>query len=345
LTAPITARVALLGASGYAGLEFLKLARQHPGLTITAIASREFAGRPAGSLLPGLDLKTAPAPPLPNLVAPEELLPLLVDGACDTLVSALPHGALAELALRNPDWLGAPGRVVDLSSDWRDESLNFVYGLPEINRDRLRMATRVANPGCYPTAATLALLPALEAGWVTGDVMISAISGVTGAGRNAALRTSFAELDGSASFYKVGEVHPHVVEMQRNFASFGANAHGGVAFAPQLVPMSRGILSTVTTPLARSIDEAEALELWSRRYAVEPFVTVLPPGEYPDTRAVRGSNHVQVSVTTVHRGRTLLATAAIDNLVKGASGQAIQNLNLMCGWPETTGLEGGAGAW
>lgn len=345
MTAPITARVALLGASGYAGLEFLKLARRHPGITITAIASREFAGCPAGRLLPGLDLGQASDSSLPNLVAPEELVPLLAGGACDTLVSALPHGALAELASRNPAWLESTARLVDLSSDWRDESLNFVYGLPETNRARLSMATRVANPGCYPTAATLALLPALEAGWVTGDVMISALSGVTGAGRNAAIRTSFAELDGSASYYKLGEVHPHVAEMQRNFASFGANTHGTVAFAPQLVPMSRGILATVTTTLSRSVDEAEAMELWSRRYAAEPFVTLLPPGEYPDTRAVRGSNHVQLSVTTVHRGRTLLAVAAIDNLVKGASGQAIQNLNLMCGWPETTGLEGGAGGW
>ncbi|TPW13704.1 MAG: N-acetyl-gamma-glutamyl-phosphate reductase [bacterium] len=147
------ARVALLGASGYTGLEFLRLARRHPGITIAALASRE----------------------------------------CDTLVSALPHGALKRLAAENPAWLEGPVRLLDLSSDWRDESLGFIYGLPERHRDRLRGATRVANPGCYPTAATLAILPALDAGWVTGPVMVSALSGVTGAGRAAQLRTSFAE--------------------------------------------------------------------------------------------------------------------------------------------------------
>lgn len=344
MTAPIIARVALLGAGGYAGLEFLRLARRHPGITVAALASREWAGQPAGVLMPGLEVGHRGADALPNLVAPDEVATLLSNGACDTLVSALPHGALAGLVAQNPAWLEAPIRLIDLSSDWRDETRDFVYGLPETNRARLIGATRIANPGCYPTAATLALLPALEAGWITTDVMVTALSGVTGAGRSASLRTSFAELDGSASYYKVGDIHPHVAEMVRNFTSSGAG-NISVAFAPQLVPMSRGILATVTARLPRAVDLSEVQDQWTKRYADEPFVTVLPPGEWPDTRAVRGSNQVQVAVTTVHGGRTLLATAAIDNLVKGASGQAIQNLNLMTGWPETTGLAGEAGGW
>jgi len=339
------ARVALLGASGYAGLEFLRLARRHPGITITALASREWAGQPASCLAPGFDTGRGEASPFPAIISLEAIADLLGRGTCDTLVSALPHGALAGLVAGNPAWIEAPTRILDLSADWRDESMGFVYGLTEKNRARLHLTPRVANPGCYPTAATLALLPAVEAGWVTGAVMVSALSGVTGAGRRAVLSNSFAELAGSASFYKVGEIHSHVSEMTRNFASYGANTTPSVAFAPQLVPMSRGILATVSTPLSQPIHETLARERYIERYADESFVTVLPAGEWPDTRAVHGTNQVQVAVTTVHCGRTLLATAAIDNLVKGAAGQAIQNLNLMTGWPEATGLDLEARAW
>jgi len=337
MSAPLVARVVLLGASGYAGLEFLRLARRHDGIAIVALASREAAGRPARELSPLL----AAAPgawDLPDIVTPEAALAGLADGTADTLVSALPHGALAELMKLEPAWLEGPRRIVDLSGDRRDGSLGFAYGLPEMNRTRLAGATRVANPGCYPTAATLAALPAVEAGLTAGPFTVTALSGVTGAGRKPALKTSFAELDGGAAFYQVGSSHAHVVEMERNLTRSGADTTPRVAFAPQLVPMSRGILATVTAPLSRPMSDADLRDLYAARYRDEPFVTLLPPGEWPATHAVRGTNMVTVSVTAVHGGTTLMAVTAIDNLVKGAAGQAVQNLNLMTGHPEAAGL-------
>jgi hypothetical protein len=182
----------VLGASGYSGQEFIRLALAHPGLNITALVSREYAGRPASELLPGADAR---AVELPSPVAPDALPGLLAEGVFDTLVSCLPHGAFKKLLADHPTLIGTQV-IVDLSSDFRDSSNGFVYGLPEAFRDSLAGATRIANPGCYPTAATLSLLPALEAGWLGGPVTITALSGVSGAGRAPSLRTSFTELDG-----------------------------------------------------------------------------------------------------------------------------------------------------
>jgi N-acetyl-gamma-glutamyl-phosphate reductase len=339
--AGVVARVAVLGASGYSGHEFVRLALAHPGLEIAVLVSREYAGRPAGELLPGVDARVTH---LPSPVAPDALPELLAQGAFDTLVTCLPHGAWKALAAEQPELAKRPLRIVDLSSDFRDGSAGYVYGLPEAFRDTLADATRIANPGCYPTAATLSLLPALEAGWLEGPVTVTALSGVSGAGRAPSLRTSFAELDGGAGFYKVGEVHQHVPEMARVFGRL-AHADVPVAFAPQLAPMSRGILLTAIAPLARSLRPQEASEAYAERYANEAFVRVLPAGEWPETRLVKASNRCDVAVTTVHGGKTLLATSAIDNLVKGAAGQAIQNLNLVLGWPEGWGLPVHGNPW
>ena len=335
------ARVAVLGASGYSGHEFVRLALTHPGIEIAALVSREYAGRPAGELVPGIDARVThqPAP-----VAPAALAGLLVQGAFDTLVSCLPHGAWKALAAEQPELAERPLRIVDLSSDHRDGSDGYVYGLPEAFRDTLEGATRIANPGCYPTAATLSLLPALELGWLGGPVTVTALSGVSGAGRAPSLRTSFAELDGGAGFYKVGEVHQHVPEMARVFGRLTGGTEP-VAFAPQLAPRSRGILLTAIAPLVRSMSAEAAREAYAERYADEAFVRVLPAGEWPETRLVKASNRCDVAVTTVHGGKTLLATSAIDNLVKGAAGQAIQNLNLVLGWPEGWGLPVHGNPW
>ena len=328
------ARVAVLGASGYSGHEFVRLALAHPGIQVAALVSREYAGQPASALLPGVDARVTD---LPAPVAPDQLPALLEAGAFDTLVACLPHGTWRKLAAEQPTLAQAPACVVDLSSDFRDGADGYAYGLPEAFRDTLAGSTRIANPGCYPTAATLALLPALEQGWLAGPVTVTALSGVSGAGRAPSLRTSFTELDGGAAFYKVGEVHQHVPEMARNFGRL-AGADVPVAFAPQLAPMSRGILLTAIAPLARPLTPQQASEAYAERYAQEAFVRVLEAGLWPETRLVKGSNRCDVAVTTVHGGRTLLATAAIDNLVKGAAGQAIQNLNLVLGWPESWGL-------
>jgi N-acetyl-gamma-glutamyl-phosphate reductase len=336
------ARVAVLGASGYSGQEFVRLAAAHPGIGIALLASREHAGKPAATLLPGLDPR---ALSWGEVVAPEALEDLLQDGAFDTLVACLPHGAWRELSVKRPALAAGPARIVDLSSDFRDGAKSgYAYGLPEAFRASLAGATRIANPGCYPTAATLALLPAAEAGWIAGPAMIHALSGVTGAGRAPSLRTSFAELDGGASIYRAGTEHAHVPEMERSLARLAGRALP-VGFTPQLAPMARGILLTANAQLARPIAPEEALAAWRKRYAGEPFVRVLEAGEWPETRAVRGSNRCDVAVTTLHGGRTLLATAALDNLVKGASGQAIQNLNLMLGRTETEGLTVHGSPW
>jgi len=336
------ARVAVLGASGYSGQEFVRLALAHDGVKIAALVSREHAGRPAAELMPGVDARAAS---LPSPVTPDALGALFEEGAFDTLITCLPHGAWKAYAAEHASWVARLPRVVDLSSDFRDGAAGYAYGLPEAFRASLAGATRIANPGCYPTAATLALLPALEHGWLAGHVSVTALSGVSGAGRAPALRTSFVELDGGAAIYKAGEEHAHVPEMVRNFARLSPGADPAVAFVPQLTPMARGILLTATAPLAQPVTPSEAREAYLARYADETFVRVLDPGVWPETRAVRGSNRCDLTVTTVHGGRTLLATAAIDNLVKGAAGQAMQNLNLLLGWPEHWALPVHGNPW
>ncbi len=336
---PVHARIALLGAAGYTGQEFARLTLAHPGLELAALCSREHAGRPACEWLPGVDPRVAG---LPRAVDPSALEALLEDGVFDTLVCCLPHGAWAALAAERPALADGAARIVDLSGDHRDGARGYLYGLPELFRGRIRSATRVANPGCYPTAATLALLPAVP--WLGGPVMVSALSGVSGAGRAATLRTSFVELDGGAALYRAGTGHAHVPELERTLAGL-AGKPVAVGFAPQLAPMARGILLTATAPLARPVSPEEARAAYLERYAGERFVRLLDPDEWPETRSVRGSNRCDVAVTTLHGGTTLLAAAAIDNLVKGAAGQAVQNLNLMLGWPEDRGLTSHGGPW
>jgi len=342
-----SARVAVLGASGYSGQEFARLALAHPGLSIAVLVSREHAGRPAVELLPGLDPR---AVTLPKVADPGALTDMLAGDVFDTLVCCLPHGAWRTIAAEHPELAAQPARVIDLSSDFRDGTApagdvsGYAYGLPEAFRTVLAGATRIANPGCYPTAATLALLPAAEAGWIEEPVMVTALSGISGAGRSPALKTSYVELEGNASIYRAGTEHQHVVEMERNLERL-AGSPVSVGFAPQLAPMSRGILLTANARLSSPVTPEAMRAAYLARYGGEPFVRVLDPGVWPETRAVKASNRCDVAVTTLHGGRTLLATAALDNLVKGAAGQAIQNLNLMLGWPESWGLPVHGSPW
>jgi N-acetyl-gamma-glutamyl-phosphate reductase len=344
---PELARVALLGAAGYSGGEFARLALAHPGLTLDCLVVRSKeaeAAKDLASALPGLDPR-ALAGGGPVLCEVAELEARIAGGDVDTLVAALPHGVWRALLADHP-WLArAAGelRVLDFSSDHRDGSAGYEYGLPEAFRPLIRKARKVANPGCYPTAAALALLPAAEANWIAGPVTVTAISGVTGAGRGPKLKTSFVEVEGGASFYNVGTGHAHVAEMARTLARFGSPVE--VAFAPQLVPMARGILLTAQAPLARAVAPDEARAAYAERYGAEPFVRLLPEDAWPATGAVRGSNRADVQVTTLFGGKTLLATAALDNLSKGAASQALQNLNLMLGWPEATGLTAHGSPW
>jgi len=341
------ARLAVLGASGYTGQEFARLALAHPGLDIVALSSREHAGRPVSELLPGLDPRSgAPgrAATVPTVVDLPEVETLIASHAVDTVIACLPHGAWRELSSERPTLARDAARVIDLSSDFRDGSQGYTYGLPEAFRDAIRASARIANPGCYATAGTLALLPVAEAGWLAGPVMVSALSGVSGAGRAARLGTSFVELDGGAALYKVGTEHAHVGEMERTLKRV-ANVEVRVGFAPQLAPMARGILLTANAPLLTPVTPDQARRAYLERYGDEPFVRVLDPGQWPETRTVRTSNRCDLAVTTLHGGRTLLVAAALDNLVKGAAGQAIQNLNLMLGWPEDWALPVHGSPW
>jgi len=334
------ARLAVLGASGYSGQELIRLALAHPRLQLCWLGSREHAGASAADALPGIDPRAASLPPLRD---PRELEAALDDEAIDAVIACLPHGAWRSFAADHPAVAERAALVVDLSADHRDGAAAYTYGLPEAFRGELSGARRIANPGCYPTAFALALLPAAEAGWIDGPVAVSALSGVSGAGRAPQLRTALVERSSAASIYKASGDHPHVAEMERTLARLGVSLP--VGFVPMLAPMSRGILLTATAPLTQPLSPDEARVTYRRRFAMEPFVRVLGDDEWPDTRAVRHSNRCDVAVTTLHGGRTLLATAALDNLIKGAAGQAIQNLNLAMGWPETEGLPAHGVPW
>jgi N-acetyl-gamma-glutamyl-phosphate reductase len=292
----------------------------------------------APDALPGVDPRALALP----VIEVGELAAQLEAGAVDTIVAALPHGTWKSL-LAEHAWLAGAERIIDLSSDHRDGSAGYVYGLPEAFREELRGASRVANPGCYPTAAALSLLPAAVRGWIAGPVTVTALSGVSGAGRGPKLKTSFVEVSGNASFYEVGTTHGHVAEMARTFARAGAPVE--VAFAPALAPMARGILLTAQAKLAQPLTPEEARAAYAARYDHEPFVRLLEAGSWPSTAAGQGSNRGDVQGTPLFGGMTLLATAAIDNLAKGAASQALQNLNLMLGWPEATALSRHGRPW
>jgi N-acetyl-gamma-glutamyl-phosphate reductase len=347
------ARVAVAGASGYAGGELLRLLAGHPDLEIGAVTAESNAGQPIGVIHP--NLAAVPALAGRRFDATD---PGLV-GDCDLAFLALPHGQSAALAAQLP----AATRVVDLGADFRladpaawqqyyrtPHQGRWTYGLPELPgaRAAIRESARVAAPGCYATASILALAPLLAAGLAdpTGVVIVAA-SGTSGAGRSAKPELLGSEVMGSVSAYQVGGLHRHTPEIEQGIAESMAAARGGapevrVSFTPLLAPMPRGILATCTAPLASGQDPATAAgalrEALGAAYAGEPFVCLLPDGQWPASASVSGSNAAHLQVTAdPHAGRAVVV-AAIDNLGKGAAGQAIQNANLMLGLPETAGL-------
>ena len=350
--------VGVLGASGYTGVELVRLLCQHPGAELRALGSRQFAGQPMSQLWPALPdvdlvLEAEPGDPAAWL-----------ERGIEVVFAALPHGAFAARARA---WLDAGLRVVDLSADFRlgdageyERHYNVrhpdpelvaaaVYGLTEWCRAELLGSRLVANPGCYATAVLLATLPAVSAGWWSGaPIVVNALSGVSGAGRTPSLATHFVECGNGAAPYKVGEEHAHLGEMRqalRRARSGAAERPTGagagelpLVFNPHLVPMARGILASAAVPLSRPVEPAAAHELYARRYEHDACVRLLDGDRLPETRHVRGSNRCDLALRVVAGGRMLLVFAALDNLVKGAAGQAIQNWNGMQGWPETTGL-------
>ena len=349
--------VGLLGATGYGGAELIRLLEGHPHAALRAASSRQHAGRTVSSQLPALaggDLVLDDDPQDPAA---------WIDRGVGVVFSALPHGAFAA---RAGAFLDAGLKVIDLSGDFRlkeaseyqkryhavhpDPELlgGAVYGLTEWRGAELEGAKLVANPGCYATAILLAALPAVEAGLWSGEPMIvNALSGVSGAGRAPSLATHFVECGSGASAYRVGEEHAHLGEIRQEIGdrigagagrSRGAQSIGPVIFNPHLVPMSRGILASVALPMVCPMETDAVRSLYAGRYASSAFVRILEEDTLPETRHVRGSNRCDIAVRVAAGGRMLLVFSAIDNLVKGAAGQAIQNWNRMQGWPESTGL-------
>jgi N-acetyl-gamma-glutamyl-phosphate reductase len=317
------ARATVLGASGYSGGELLRLLTGHPSIEVVAVAAARRAGLPLGAVQPHL--------------AGVLDLPLTDSGVAvaepaEVVFSCLPAGELAahlDAADALTDVL-----IVDLADDHRADPA-WTYGLTEFNRDALRAGAPVANPGCYPTAALLALVPFARAGVIGPPVVIDAMSGVSGAGRKSEDHLSFSVADGSATAYGSVE-HRHVPEIERGLAAFGG-LETGVSFTPHLVPFPRGLLVTARAALSRSIDDAAALDVLRSTYEGEPFVT--PLEDWPATKAVAGSNRALVSARVDARNGWLVCSAAIDNLGKGAAGQALQNVNVALGLDERTGLD------
>jgi N-acetyl-gamma-glutamyl-phosphate reductase len=313
----------VLGASGFSGAELLRLLAAHPTLTVGAISGDRNAGKDVSAVHPHL----FPGSPLVTLdeafVYPAEVC-----------FSCLPHGTGRSLLAGAEFEL-----IVDLAEDHR-HAQGWTYGLPELDRESLGAAARVANPGCYPTASLLALVPFARAGLISGAIAIDALSGYSGAGRLSEDRLLFASADAGAAAY--GSIpHRHVAEIEAGLSLFGG-LDLIVSFTPHLVPMSRGVLVTARAPLSTELDSADAVEVLRDHYRDEPFVRVLD--EWPGTKAVLGSNSAHVSAHVDERAGLLICSAAIDNLGKGAAGQAVQNSNICLGLDEDLGLSN-LGVW
>ena len=336
-------RVAIVGAAGYAGVEMTRLVLGHPSFELTAVTSGQDAGRRVSDVYPalaGCDLVYA-EPDAGQIAAAADIAFLAVPHtAAMAMVPALLEAGLtvidasADFRLRDPElyaaWYGVPHSAPELIGE-------AIYGLPELWRDRLPGARLVACPGCYPTATLLAAAPAVEAGIVTSDrVIVDAKSGVSGAGRSASAGTHYVAVNESVAAYKVA-AHRHTPEIAQGLGDLGL-AHPRVTFAPHLVPMTRGLLSTVYLEVEPGTDTDEVLGIYRARYAGEPFVTVHDAGRMPSTAEVRGSNRAHIGLMVDRAAGTLVITCAIDNLVKGTSGQALQCANIALGLDETAGL-------
>ncbi len=333
--------IGILGATGYTGVELIRLLNNHPGARITYCSSRQYNGRNIAEVFPflrgGLDIVL------------EEFDAASIAERCEVVFSCLPHGASMEFIAALPSDL----KVIDLGADFRLRDVEVyrqwytehtahtllkqaVYGLSEIYREEIRQARLVANPGCYPTSVLLPVIPLLRAGLIEPDGIIAdSKSGVSGAGRSLSLTTHICEAGESFSAYKVGRAHRHIPEIEQELA-LAANRPVGLVFTPHLIPISRGMLSTIYVAThSRAEDLQQALADF---YADCPFVHVMQAG-FPSTKDVRGTNRCLMALGACGQTGRVVIVSVIDNLTKGASGQAIQNMNLMCGLPETAGLD------
>lgn len=345
-SAEVVANIAVLGASGYTGSELVRLLLRHPKASIKALTGDRRAGQPMAAVFPqfaGFDL--------PNLITIEEL----DASALDLVFCALPHGT-TQIVIKNL-LEHTPGvKVVDLSADFRlsdpavyekwyghpHQALELqkeaVYGLVEIYRDEIKNARLVANPGCFTTTSILAIVPLIEAGAINSDdIVIDSKTGMTGAGRGAKEAMLFSEVSEGIHAYGVGH-HRHMAELDQEF-SLAAKRSVVPTFTPHLAPMNRGIYATHYVKGEGKTGAEQIHRILADFYAAEHFIKVLPFGEVPQSRHVRGSNYVQIGVVADRTPGRAIVISTLDNLVKGASGQAVQNMNLVLGFPETTGLD------
>lgn len=334
-------KVGIIGGTGYTGVELLRLLSVHSEVEVKVITSRSEKGQVVSALFPSLRNKFDLTFSEPDMTSFKQ---------CDVIFSATPNGVLMNYARE----LHAAGvKMIDLAADFRLQDVALweqwygmkhvcpelveqaVYGMPEVNRDAIKDATIVANPGCYVTAATLVLLPLVEKKLIQlSGIVIDAKSGVTGAGRGANVSTLYSEVTDSFKAYAVGG-HRHHPEISQNL-SVAAGESVGLTFVPHLAPMQRGIHATVYVDVNVDVD---LKTVYHQRYVNEPFVDILPDGVFPETRSVRGSNMCRIAYCKPETGEKTVLMSVVDNLTKGAAGQAVHNMNIMFGFPEELGLD------
>ena len=337
-------KVAIIGATGYTGVELFRLLLHHPEVEVTALTSQKYAGISIGQVFPSL-MKFLQ-------IKCEELNIDQISKKADLIFTALPHKTAMETV---PLFYRLGKRVVDLSADFRlkDSAVyerwyqkhtasdllgDSVYGLPELHRDKIRNAKIVGNPCCYPTGALIGLIPLIKKELITLEgVVVDSKSGVSGAGRDVVLESLFCEVNEGVKAYKIF-AHRHTPEIEQEI-NLLAQKKIGITFVPHLIPMDRGILSSIYVQLNKKMKTEELLNAFQECYEGESFVRIYPKGKLPNTKDVRGSNFCDIGLVVSEPGDRAVIVTAIDNLVKGASGEAIQNMNIMLGYPETMGLE------
>jgi N-acetyl-gamma-glutamyl-phosphate reductase len=337
-------KTAVFGASGYTGQELTRILSGHPGVDLVAVTSRRFAGKQVAEVFPSLCGRTS--------LTYQNTAPADIAKICDIVFLALPHGISMEIA---PVFIQAGKKVIDLSADYRlrdvstyekwyaqhtsaDILKDAVYGIPELYRQQIKDTSLVANPGCYPTSIILGLAPALKNRLIDVNTIIAdSASGVSGAGREPQTGSLFCEVDGGFKAYKIGN-HRHTPEIEQELNSL-AGEKFAISFTPHLLPVKRGILSTIYANLKKDVTLPELHSLYSSFYAQEKFVRICPPGSFPNISSVCGSNFCDIGLAYDPRTKRVIVISAIDNLVKGAAGQAVQNMNILCNWKEDTGLQ------
>jgi N-acetyl-gamma-glutamyl-phosphate reductase len=337
-------KVAIFGASGYTGQELTRILCGHPKVELVAITSRRYAGQSVAEVFPYLYGLTK--------VKYQNSSPADIAKICDVVFLALPHGVSMTIA---PVFVGAGKKVIDLSADYRlrdiavyekwyakhtsaDLFKDAVYGIPELYRKEIKQKQLIANPGCYPTSIILAMAPALKNKLVDVNTIIAdSASGVSGAGRDPQIGSLFCEVDGGFKAYKVGK-HRHTPEIEQELNVL-AGVNFAISFTPHLLPVKRGILSTIYANLKKEISLGELHTVYSSFYANEKFVRISSAGSYPNISSVCGSNYCDIGLAIDQRTNRMIIISAIDNLIKGAAGQAVQNMNIVCGLPEDAGLQ------